>query len=81
MPAPPPAPEWNRKPVPEAEQQDPDKGMIEYRWAGRTIMYVGTVVHRYLQVMATEGTGRWNAGKIGGLRQGLPGVTTGIGGT
>ena len=32
-------------------------------------MHVGTVVHRYLQVMAAEGTHLWNTGRIGELRQ------------
>ena len=32
-------------------------------------MHVGTVVHRYLQVMAAEGIARWNTGRIGELRQ------------
>ena len=70
LPVPPPSIQWRGLSGAGPEQQGPDgtNGMIEYRWAGRTIMHVGTVVHRYLQTMATEGIGSWNAGKIGGLR-------------
>ncbi len=70
LPAPPPPIRWSGLSGAGPEQQEPDdtNGMIEYRWAGRTIMHVGTVVHRYLQTMAAEGTGSWNAGKIGALR-------------
>ena len=62
---------WTGSAEPGAEQQDPDNAdaRIEYQWAGRTIMHVGTVVHRYLQVMAAEGIARWNTGRIGELRQ------------
>ena len=66
LPAPPPSMRWSGLSGAGPEQQGADdtNGMIEYQWAGRTIMHVGTVVHRYLQAMATEGIGSWNAGKI-----------------
>ena len=65
LPAPPPPAQWSGSSVPDPETLEPDSanGMIEYRWAGRTIMHVGTVVHRYLQLMATEGLDRWNPRK------------------
>ncbi|MDE0156324.1 MAG: UvrD-helicase domain-containing protein [Gammaproteobacteria bacterium] len=71
LPAPPSPVKWIGSVEPGAEQQDPDNrdSRIEYQWAGRTIMHVGTVVHRYLQVMASEGIARWNTGRIGELRQ------------
>ena len=71
LPAPPSPIKWTGSAEPGAEQQDPDNAdaRIEYQWAGRTIMHVGTVVHRYLQVMAAEGIHRWNTGRIGKLRQ------------
>ena len=61
---------WTGSPEPGAEQQEPDDstGIIEYRWAGRSIKHAGTVVHRYLQVMATDGIDQWDTGKISGLR-------------
>ena len=70
LPAPPPSVQWPGLSGPGQEQQDLDtvNGSIEYQWAGRTIMHVGTVVHRYLQMMATEGIDRWSAGKIAELR-------------
>ena len=71
LPAPPSPVKWIGSAEPGAEQQDPDNrdSRIEYQWAGRTIMHVGTVVHRYLQAMASEGIARWNTGRIGELRQ------------
>ena len=71
LPAPPSPVKWSGSAEAGAEQQDPDNrdSRIEYQWAGRTIMHVGTVVHRYLQLMASEGVARWNTGRIGGLRQ------------
>ncbi len=71
LPAPPSPIKWTGSAEPGAEQQDPDNAdsRIEYQWAGRTIMHVGTVVHRYLQVMAVEGIARWNTRRIGELRQ------------
>ena len=71
LPAPPPPIKWTGSAEPGAEQQDPDNtdSRIEYQWAGRTIMHVGTIVHRYLQMMATEGIARWTTGRIGELRQ------------
>jgi len=71
LPAPQPSTQWTGLLGPDAEQQGSENanGMIEYQWAGRTIMHVGTVVHRYLQVMASEGIARWNTGRIGELRQ------------
>ena len=71
LPAPPPAAHWIKATDPGAERRDieTENGRIEYQWAGRTIMHVGSVVHRCIQVMATEGIGQWNAGKITGRRQ------------
>ncbi len=71
LPAPPPAAHWIKATDPGAERRDieTENGRIEYQWAGRTIMHVGSVVHRCIQVMATEGIGQWNAGKITGWRQ------------
>ena len=66
LPAPPSPIKWTGSAEPGAEQQDPDNAdaRIEYQWAGRTIMHVGTVVHSYLQVMATQGIDQWDAGRI-----------------
>ena len=71
LPDPPPATQWARASLPGAGESDPDDagGRIEYQWAGRTIMHVGTVVHRAIQVMTTEGSERWNAEKISARRQ------------
>ena len=71
LPAPPSPVKWIGPAEAGAEQQDPDNrdSRIEYQWAGRTIMHVGTIVHRYLQLMASEGIAWWNTGRIGELRQ------------
>ena len=41
-----------------------ENSRIEYLWAGRTIMHVGTIVHQELQMITTQGPERWNTGKI-----------------
>ncbi len=37
---------------------------IEYEWAGETIRHVGTVVHRCIQCLATEGIETWNTARL-----------------
>ncbi|MCY4148156.1 MAG: UvrD-helicase domain-containing protein [Gammaproteobacteria bacterium] len=37
---------------------------IKFKWAGQTIKQVGTIVHRCLQQIATEGSERWDADRI-----------------
>ena len=66
LPPPPPAARWTTASQPDAAQADPDTedSRIEYLWAGRTIMHAGTVVHRCIQVMATEGIGQWSTENI-----------------
>ncbi|MGH8613617.1 MAG: UvrD-helicase domain-containing protein [Gammaproteobacteria bacterium] len=36
------------------------EGSIEFRWAGSAARHVGTVVHRFLQVMAAQGPRAWD---------------------
>ncbi|MGH6636850.1 MAG: UvrD-helicase domain-containing protein [Gammaproteobacteria bacterium] len=36
------------------------EGSIEFRWAGGTARHVGTIVHRFLQVIATQGPRAWD---------------------
>ena len=69
LPAPPPTVQWTQPLLPGEIQTDPEVegDSIVYQWAGRTIMHVGTVVHRCIQVLATEGIERWNSGKISAL--------------
>ena len=42
---------------------------IKYEWAGQTIKYVGTVMHRCIQQMAIQGIDYWNAEKISNWEQ------------
>ncbi len=59
------------------EEEDP----VPFDWAGETARYVGTVAHRLLRVMATEGVDRWPVERVNGhlpvirthlLRLGVP---------
>ena len=60
LPAPPPplAGEYNVV-APQPPQDD-----VEYWWAGRNARLAGTLVHRGLQRMATEGLARWPAARV-----------------
>jgi ATP-dependent exoDNAse (exonuclease V) beta subunit len=40
---------------------------IEFDWAGESARYIGTVVHRYLQIIAQEGLEHWNQARITAL--------------
>src|SRR5699024_8335235 len=44
---------------------------IEFDWAGESARYVGTVVHRYLQLIAQEGLEHWNQTRIAALSPAL----------
>ncbi len=37
---------------------------VEFDWAGETIRLVGSVTHRYLQRIATEGAGNWDRQRL-----------------
>ncbi|MGH8371609.1 MAG: UvrD-helicase domain-containing protein [Gammaproteobacteria bacterium] len=37
---------------------------IEFEWAGDTLRHIGTVVHRLLQRIATDGPDEWSTGKL-----------------
>ena len=63
LPSAPSATQWDATPLPESEDE-----RIEFQWAGRAIRHTGTVVHRYLQLIATQGMSHWNAGKIAAAR-------------
>jgi len=45
-------------------EEDGDFQVIKFKWAGQTIKQVGTIVHRCLQQIATEGAEGWNAERI-----------------
>ncbi|OGT65938.1 MAG: hypothetical protein A3I13_02555 [Gammaproteobacteria bacterium RIFCSPLOWO2_02_FULL_47_50] len=36
----------------------------EYEWAGETIKHIGSVVHRFIQIIAEEGIEHWDEGSI-----------------
>ena len=36
----------------------------EFLWAGTTARHIGTVVHRYLEWIATSGISQWSAGRV-----------------
>ncbi|MYB35483.1 MAG: AAA family ATPase [Gammaproteobacteria bacterium] len=43
---------------------DEDFKLIKFKWAGQTIKQVGTIVHRCLEQIATEGGEHWNTDRI-----------------
>ena len=63
MPAPPPALAWNAARESARAQDD-----IDYSWVGETARHVGSVVHRWLQIIAEDQLQGWDAARIGGLR-------------
>ncbi|WP_231561597.1 UvrD-helicase domain-containing protein [Nitrosococcus oceani] len=44
---------------------------IEFDWAGETARHIGTVVHRYLQIIAGEGPEHWSLARITALAPAL----------
>ena len=44
---------------------------IEFSWVGETARHVGTVVHGWLQRIATDGVERWDAGRVARLEAGV----------
>ncbi len=40
---------------------------IEFSWVGETARHVGTITHRWLQRIATDGLASWDAGRVAGL--------------
>jgi len=42
---------------------------VEFSWASETAKHVGTVVHRFLQLVAEEGLARWDAKRVGAMRE------------
>lgn len=57
---------------PEAEPDQttnapPESAQIEFLWAGPTARHIGTVVHRFLMRMTTDGHENWNAARISAL--------------
>jgi ATP-dependent exoDNAse (exonuclease V) beta subunit len=43
---------------------------LEFSWASETARHIGTVVHRFLQVIAEDGIESWDAKRIAGLNAG-----------
>ena len=41
-------------------KEERKKSVIEFEWASETIMHVGSVVHRYIQLIAEEGLDKWD---------------------
>jgi ATP-dependent helicase/nuclease subunit A len=49
------------------EQVKVENPPVEYEWAGETIKHIGTVVHRCLQMMATEEYDSWDGDDVSKL--------------
>ena len=50
--------QWRGSTVLAAEEED-----LEFQWVGETLRHMGTVVHRLLQRIASDGVARWDAGQ------------------
>jgi ATP-dependent exoDNAse (exonuclease V) beta subunit len=42
---------------------------VEFSWASETAKHVGTVVHRFLQIVAEQGIASWDARRVASLRE------------
>jgi ATP-dependent exoDNAse (exonuclease V) beta subunit len=63
---------WTRPPPPPALSVAPPAAAppppgVEFAWASELARRVGIVVHRLLQVVATEGSEAWDAGRVASL--------------
>src|SRR4030095_7994610 len=66
-PAPPSSLDWHPRPTVEYAGRSPHDE-IEFSWASETTKHVGSVVHRFLQLIAAEGLEKWGAGRIVEMR-------------
>jgi ATP-dependent exoDNAse (exonuclease V) beta subunit len=55
--------------LPGAAREPPadEAASIEFSWAGETARHVGTITHRWLQRVATEGLAAWDAERVRGI--------------
>jgi ATP-dependent exoDNAse (exonuclease V) beta subunit len=67
-PEPPAATAWKLPAGPEYQGKSPHDE-VEFSWASETVKHVGTVVHRFLQIVAEEGIARWDAQRVASLRE------------
>ncbi len=67
-PEPPAAVAWKPPAGPEYQAKSPHDE-VEFTWASETAKHVGTVVHRFLQIVAEEGIARWDARRVASLRE------------
>ena len=67
-PEPPAAVAWKPPAGPEYQGRSPHDE-VEFSWASETAKHVGTVVHRFLQIVAEEGIARWDARRVASLRE------------
>jgi ATP-dependent helicase/nuclease subunit A len=44
---------------------------IEFSWVGETARHVGTITHRWLQRIATEGLDKWNGPRVAEIRDSI----------
>jgi ATP-dependent exoDNAse (exonuclease V) beta subunit len=68
LPAPPPGLAWKPHAEIVYEGKSPHDE-VEFSWASETAKHVGTVVHRFLQVIAGGGLDRWDAARVEELRE------------
>ena len=56
-------------PWPQQAQLAEEEMAPEFLWAGTTARHIGTVVHRYLEWIATTGISQWSAVRIAGCHE------------
>ena len=61
--------------LPSVTTAPPDTGAVladvDFDWAGDTARHVGTLVHRHLEQIATQGPEHWTPERIAGLQKGV----------
>ncbi|HEX5463446.1 MAG TPA: UvrD-helicase domain-containing protein [Burkholderiales bacterium] len=53
-----------KAPAESSSDEDDLRGGVEFSWASETARHVGTVVHRFLQIIAEDGVVRWDDQRI-----------------
>ncbi len=67
-------------PAPPAEQTPPAAtAAIDFEWAGDTARHVGTLVHRYLERIAKDGSDHWPTARIDALMPAFRTALAGLG--
>jgi len=72
-PGPPPALEWT------VGEHRVDESEVAFDWSGETVRLIGTVVHRVLQQVASEGLDRWTGERLADRLPAIRAMLSGLG--